>query len=289
MERKMPGSAWIRIEDHLELQAEQRSPDWFRLRRRVTASHVAGLLGLSPFSSQRETLDVILGRVDKSIPVAAQARVQLGTQMEPVMRQYHADLVRAPVREPSLCLGLTWWNVQHQGRYLHDQYPSLGRPDHPQWLIGGSPDGIVQAQPRRNLELKYTQALYRPLLEGRGPRSSTLTCTCCTQFAPLQVQDSYSHIWASHYWQMQTCMALTGNRTCDYGVGTPTQYYLEQISFEPEAWLPAYHLLIHMIEAHLKPEMDPDHWQEHLASITSLLQDLGPLPERILPVTPVTP
>jgi len=262
---------WILREGYLELSAPQRSEVWKRARK-VTASNIEAILGLSPFKTKQEIISQILDGPEKAFSVEEQARMDKGIQMEAPMRAFH--LARfcpgATVVEPSLCVGLRWYDVPFKDGKLSDYYPSqLGNPLHPNWLIGGSPDGIITFPDGkvRNLELKFTQKGYQPLNDRLKSTENSHRYTPCSsrlyqddlKKIGLNLEtgalDYFPHIWRSHYLQMQTCMSITRNLECDYGVGTPTSYYTETIPYDEKYWVAIYEDLIRIIETEIKPRM----------------------------------
>jgi len=267
---------WILRGKYVELSASQRSEDWFKSRRRVTASNVEAVLGLSSFKTQAEALDSIFGMGDKSVNPDQINRMNLGTQMEEPFRQFHKSLFsQVNIYEPSLCIGLTWYDIPYKNGYLSNIYPSqLSDPLHPNWFIGGSPDGILTFPngSQRNLELKYTQKGYPALFSEHG------------QFRYSPYPDRFPHIWRSHFYQMQTCMAITQNSACDYGVGSPGYYYTELVPFDRRLWVNyLYPSLVEIIETKLKPSMSNYQTEMFKAEVNSILK-IPNIDELIIPV-----
>jgi len=112
----------------------------------------------------------------------------------------------------------------------------------PKWdpLIGGSLDGnIVDSD--GCIEVKCPKKMYAPL---KNPPKS-----------------GHSHIWKSHYAQMQGCMAITDKKWCDYIVFCPKEdmVYVERIPFDKNYWEKTlYPLLTQFLTEKLLPRLDLD-------------------------------
>ena len=263
---------WIVRNGYIELQAPQRSEPWRLARKRITASNVEGILGLSTFKTRESVISEILGGPEKSFSPEAIQRMDLGTKMEEPMRKFHMSfLPTATIVEPSLCLGLKWYDIPFRDGHLSDYYPSqLSDPLHPNWFLGGSPDGIITFPDGRfrNLELKYTQKGYKPLADHcKDPKKSFRytpypTKAYASELKELElgtetgVIDYFPHIWRSHFYQMQTCMFITRAPECDYGVGSDNSYYRETVYYDEKLWVNyIYRELVKIIEDEIKPRM----------------------------------
>lgn len=272
---------WLHRLAYVELNAAQRSPTWFAARKRITASTYEKVLGLSSFGTQDEAITEILGYAPKKETNEA---MYLGTVNEDPMRDMYTqymDIVGYPIKiyEPSLCISLQTLDFPVGQRLLSQIYPSqYADPLHPNWFIGGSPDGIITDNHgySRNLEMKYTKRMYPALTErlyGQefSPRATPtmhpeLLTPRQNQIAnsfgtPNHVIDGYMHIYRSHYMQMQGCMSITHNSSCDYVVGSSIideedQLHYENLIYDREYWQHfLYPSLIYIIERKIKPQM----------------------------------
>ena len=147
----------------VELIAEQRSESWFNARKcRVTASKYASLLGLSSFETPLESIGTILGTIEQKAPNAA---MQLGTEKEDVVRKRYCEQYGATAVEPSLCIGLIWYDIMcswDENKLLSSKYKSmLEDPEHPNWFIAGSPDGFLTYGNGQmaNMEIKFPKKM----------------------------------------------------------------------------------------------------------------------------------
>lgn len=114
----------------------------------------------------------------------------------------------------------------------------------PKWdpMIGGSLDGNVGSD--GCIEIKCVAKMYEPLKK---------------RIANSTVSKDWSHIWKTHFDQMQGCMAITNKKWCDYVVFCPAedQVYVERIPFQPEYWEKIlYPGLRHFLEKLLLPRLD---------------------------------
>lgn len=286
-------SLWKVQKGYLELLAPQRSNQWKRARK-VTASNIEAILGLSRFKTKADIIGQILGGPEKSFTLTEQARMDFGTRMEAPLRTFHMTRFcpTATVIEPSLCIGLKWYDIPFRDGKLSDFYPSqLEDPLHPNWWIGGSPDGILTFPDgrTRNLELKFTEKGYAPLLERAKGTDISLSkeayryTPCASQLYLSELKelglnveagalDYFPHIWRSHYLQMQTCMFVTRNLECDYGVGSPSSYYTETIPYDERLWISVYRELIHIIEEEIKPRMSSCQLEDFTKEIKQAIQ-----------------
>lgn len=288
---------WKIRKGYLELDAPQKSSSWFLNRRRVTASNVEKILGLSTFGTKQDAIQEIIGSREKSFSPEEQRRMDLGNEMEPYYRKLHEKVCGYPITEPSLCISLRWFDIPFGDGYLSDKYPSILKdPLHPNWFIGGSPDGIIHYPDHdENLELKYTEKGYNDLYvhHETGDYFPRYTPGKCTAYenelikhnynARVGAIDYFSHIWRSHYFQMQTCMAITQNNNCHYGVGSPGKYYTEVVPFDFKYWTKfLYPALIDVIENELKPVLSSDFKTSFANEIKNIIE-LNPK-ETVVPV-----
>lgn len=283
---------WKYRKHYIELVAEQRTPGWFNARKcRVTASKYASLLGLSNFESVLESVESVLGITPQKAPNAA---MQLGTEKEDVVRKFYCEKYRAQVIEPSLCIGLRWYDVMcpWTGKRLSDKYKSmLSDPDHPNWFLAGSPDGFLTFENGQtaNMEIKFPKKMYGPLIQkSSGTYFSTYRyhnhpTTAFKErldksdvLATTGVLDYYPHIYTSHLFQMQGCMALTGEIRCAYVVGSlDIGTYDEIVLFDEDLWRHyLYPELIRVIETEIKPRMTVLQKKEFREEICSIISSL---------------
>ena len=286
---------WSLRQGHVELNAPQRSEPWKLARRRVTASNVEGVLGLSTFKTQESCISEILGGKEKSFTVEEIRRMDLGTAMEDPVRQFHIDTKYGPgttIIEPSLCVGLQWYDISSSGQKLSDKYSSqLTNNLHPNWLIGGSADGIITLPngTKRNMEIKYSEKGYKPLFEHHTNRGKTgklpfrfiegTTNAYMSELKLLGIDsefgavDYFPHIWRSHFYQMQTCMFTNRNRECDYVPVSPNFYYTETVPFDEKYWVHIiYPRLIDIIENQIKPRMTNGQLHEMSTEIDNIIK-----------------
>lgn len=249
-------------EGYFSLIAEQRSDAWFSARKfRCTASLASVFVsGESKFTTLEKVINVLVGReLQDPVNVA----MQLGSNSEEIAQKNYEEISENKVKEVSLCIPI--WNANSLCNYQNlavaevnfDHGTQLENPLHPHWFIAGSPDGLVldPSGDKVNLEIKFPKALYHSLKNNFIERQRVTPGVLGNKYGV----DSHSHIFISHYMQMQQCMAVTGASFCDYFVDNPIHDknnppYLERIPFDPVYWWDyMYPNLIEVIETKIKP------------------------------------
>lgn len=172
----------------------QRTDEWFRQRRgKLTASNMGQALGLTPWGSPKALAKALAADsepADLDKPAKAQAIGPLawGTSMEPNgLLEYMTCTCNA---------------VEETGFWQHP---------HLDW-IGGSPDGLVDADGLVEVKCPYTKK-------------------CYAEVPPY------------YYCQVNALMEITGRKWCDLCVWTPTEVKIWHVRANPQAWavlLPHY-------------------------------------------------
>jgi putative phage-type endonuclease len=185
----------------------QRTDDWFRQRRgKLTASNMGQALGLTPWGSPKalaKSLRADLEPVDLDKPVPSPAPAPAPAPAK--SSAFMGPLVWGTVQEPNGLLEYmtcTSKVVQETGFWQHP---------HLDWL-GGSPDGLVDADGLVEVKCPYTKKVY----------------------AAVPVY---------YYCQVNALMEITGRQWCDLCVWTPTDVKIWHIRANPHAWatlLPHY-------------------------------------------------
>lgn len=214
-------ASWMDCGTYYLSNAEQRSPEWHRTRSgRVTASNFGTCAGNSKFSTPDMLALEISGFKKKEFSENSLRVMDIGTKMEPFARQWYEKTYKVEVKEYGLAVPK--WNL----------------------YIGGSPDGIISGSDGI-IEIKCPEKMYEPLKK----RISELS----------QTQSDHSHIWSTHYDQMQGCMAILNKTFCDYIVycEPENQVYLERIPFNVSYWeTDLYPKINAFIEQKLKPLLE---------------------------------
>jgi hypothetical protein len=266
----------------VELKAGQRTPPWHGARKfRITASNYTKAIkgDLSDFATQEQTINRILGLGE---PIKINENMQLGIDNEDPLRNWYSKVSNSKIVEPSLCIGLSWYDFPmewNNGKLLSEVYPSqLNDPLHPNWFIGGSPDGEIYYPngEEANLEIKFTRRLYWPLQKRWFDTKNKDYSVSCRHYEynyknlnfafqedvknytkhKKGAVDFYPHIYMSHFMQMQGCMSILGRNKCVYLVGTPKEKYVETVNFDTRFW--KYYLypnLVEAVETKIKPRM----------------------------------
>ncbi|MEM3857899.1 MAG: hypothetical protein QW478_00690 [Candidatus Micrarchaeaceae archaeon] len=286
---------WISRTKFIELNAPQRSNEWYRARKRITASTYESVLGLSMFTEQEEAINRILGFLP---PKEDNPDMQAGRENEGPFRDWYSKQFNVKITEPSLCIPLTFYDFPmrwNKYRLLSEIYPKQYEYFlHPNWFIGGSPDGEIYYQDgsEANLEIKSVRYMYKPLADyirdkefgfyKFKPRFVEYNDDVLTLpykdiikkygFEKRGIIDNYPHIWQSHFMQMQGCMAILRKQQCVYLVGCSYRIYTETIYFDESYW--RYFLfpsLVDVIENKLKPKLTDEFKKDFNEEIKCML------------------
>lgn len=193
---------WQDCGEYLVNMHPQGSEGWLAARRGLlTASNVGGAVGHCRFKTPEQ---VRAG--ETTVDDAARARMAHGTRWEPVVRRWYEKKHGVTVDEVGLAV--------------------------PKWdpRIGGSLDGQVRGA-SKCIEIKCPQKMY-----WRVAQYVALTPESKAELGRYY----HAHIFDSHYDQMQTCMAITGNAVCDYVVaamdGPRADICVVSVPFNKEYW-----------------------------------------------------
>lgn len=127
--------------------------------------------------------------------------MEFGTLNEPIARQWYEKECGVKVEE--IGLAVPKWDMR----------------------IGASTDGMVIGTDKI-IEIKCPNKMYEPLKAHRLMKKMGMK--------PEKFH--HSHIFDSHYAQMQGTMAVLGKKWCDYVVYTPTDVNVEEVEFNPDYW-----------------------------------------------------
>jgi putative phage-type endonuclease len=202
--------------------APQGSPKWHAARHnRLTASNFGAAVGHSTFSSPMEVVMDITGIKDKTFTASSKVAMDHGVLTEPVARDWYCHTRGVEVAEVGLAI--------------------------PKWepRIGASIDGDIVGT-EGIIEVKSPKTMYKPL---------------ATHYARLQAgwvppPFYHSHIWDSHYDQMQGSMRVTNKQWCEYIVYATEsgRAYVERVPFNPSYWNDdLYPAIQHFLNTMLEP------------------------------------
>lgn len=173
---------------------------------RITGSKFGVAAGHAPssFSTPTELAQQIAGLKEVYFDKASQERMNHGTMQEPNARNWYEISHGVEVEEVGLVVPK--WNFH----------------------LGASVDGIVKGT-EGIIEIKCPKRMYRPLKEHLLLRK--------TGWIP-KTQFFRSHIWTTHYDQMQGGMAILDKKWCDYIVYATDdeEVYCERILFNKRYW-----------------------------------------------------
>jgi len=171
---------------------------------RVTGSNYGAAAGRSRFSTPRELALEIAGVREKIFSEESKKNMAHGTKHEPNARKWYEEHFGVEVEE--IGLAVPKWNFH----------------------LGASVDGIVKDQ-KGIIEIKCPKQMYRPLKEHIQLRE--------TGWKP-RTKYYRSHIWPTHYDQMQGGMAVLNMDWCDYIVYSTSdkEVYYERVPFNAKYW-----------------------------------------------------
>ena len=218
---------WIRDGDRWWLLGPQRTPEWFEARRyRITASAAYTATGKSKFSTADQLAGELLGTI---APKELNDAMMCGIMYEDEARDHY---IRTS--------GIDASTVVEVAFIVWERYPHLGV----------SPDGIVGNDGM--LEIKCPKTMYAPL-------AAVMAAVASGNPDPRRNTDYVfagrpTHIWASHYTQMQMQMAIAGRQWCDYVVYAFEDglLYTERIPFNIKYWEWTLGHLTRFIATHLR-------------------------------------
>jgi len=171
---------------------------------RVTGSNYGAAAGRSRFSTPRELALEISGVRKKIFSEESKKNMAHGTKHEPNARRWYEEHFGVEVEE--IGLAVPKWNFH----------------------LGASVDGIVKGQ-KGIIEIKCPKKMYKPLQDHIKLRESG--------WKP-KTKYYRSHIWPTHYDQMQGGMAVLNMDWCDYIVYSTSdkEVYYERVHFNAKYW-----------------------------------------------------
>ena len=168
---------WIDCGNYWISDNPQRTDDWLEDRKgRITGSVSGSCVGHSKFKSPPIAALEISGKKKPNFTPHQLKIMEYGTVNEPVACDWYKKINNVIVEE--LGLVVPKWNI----------------------YLGASVDGVVKGTDGI-IEIKCPQKMYYPLENYLNNTSKP---------------DDYSHIWKSHYDQMQLGMAILEKKWCDY-------------------------------------------------------------------------
>lgn len=206
--------------------ADQGEPDWLLVRiGRPSGSSSSYLIGHGNpnFGTPDDAALEIAGVRKKTFTPQQLEAMGHGTKMEPYSRDWYAGTNKVQVEE----LGFVTpkWDLE----------------------IGVSIDGDVIGTDGI-IEIKCPKRMYRPLETYMAKQARGMVLN----------KDDFSHIWKSHYDQMQLGMAVLGKKWCDYVVYcTPeNNVFTQRVPFNEFYWNgEMYPKIRDAIEKKIKPHL----------------------------------
>lgn len=295
---------WIyHLDGYIELKAEQRSPEWFDGRKfRITSSVLESLITeTSKFSTMKETIEKILGTAPPTVQNEDMLR---GTIYEPYLRNAYIEMTNYKIYEPGLCIGTVTYDhpMISDGKLMSTKYSSMFKnPEHPNWYIGASPDGIIQTPiESKAMEIKCPRKIPNSLLlnakkwneNNKNFKIIPRYYRMCPnedlykifdaeildyygKYCRSGILDYYEHIYISHFLQMQQHMHILQKRECVYLVGTFEETYIENVKFDERYYKHViYPKLVDIIERKIKPDMPLKEREEFNKRVCKIIKNL---------------
>jgi hypothetical protein len=165
----------------------------------VSMSNLASAIGDSIFMSVDEYLMYIRGK-HKVHSQEALDNMARGVRLEPIARKWYEDNYHVTVKSMGFVV--------------------------PKWepRIGGSPDGLVGED--GIIEIKAPKIMYAPL--------KVYNRAVATGWQPK----GFTHVWKTHYVQMQGYLAIMARKWCDYVVYCESEnsVFVQRIPFDYKLW-----------------------------------------------------
>lgn len=211
---------WKSYDDFYLYDTDQREPDWKEVRKgRPSGSNCSACIGRSHFSTPDQTALEISGKIEKKFTQEQLDNMNHGTKYESVARDWYCTSRNVKVKEIGFVVPK--WNKS----------------------IGVSIDGEVE-NTDKIIEIKCPKKMYELLKIYMKNQDKGL----------VKIND-HSHIFDSHYDQMQLGMIITGKRQCDYIVFCVPEnnVFVQTINFDQKHW----DFMYEKLKIFIKEKLDP--------------------------------
>lgn len=215
---------------------DQKDLDWILVRKgRPSGSNCGYLLGHGnkSFGSKNDTLLEIAGKKEKVFTDQQLDNMKFGETIEPLAREWYAETRKVKVKE--LGFVVPKWNYE----------------------LGVSVDGVILV--KNGVTGEYEEG--DGMIEIKGPKKMyyPLSQHIEKQEKGYSNLNDFSHIWTTHYDQMQLGMAILGKKWCDYVVycQPENKAFVERIPFDEKYWVESmYEPLKEIIKNELRPLLE---------------------------------
>lgn len=214
---------WEERDSFFILKSAQLTEDWHKFRTmRITSSRIGSLVGHNKFTSSKK-IALEMACIEKPhFTVNQELLMSRGSRLEGHVRDWYSKMIDKPINTVSLIV--------------------------PKWdkRFGASVDGVIGDNMDEICEIKVPSKMYIPLKYRE-----------LQKFEGLKFDEyDHSHIWDSHYDQMQLGMAVTGAKFCHYIIYVPSfdnekiplEYYTEIIPFNQKYWEELYKEAVRVYE-----------------------------------------
>lgn len=234
---------WIESETCYFSTAPQCTPLWDILHHgAISSSKVTSWIGDSRFSdSPEESALQCVGLSKKTFDSKQLDAMHIGIKGEPAVRDWYEEKIGHKIKE----VGIAVWKEDPRFRASLDGF-----------YIDS--DGI-----HRGIEIKITKDIYWPLicyyksLRNKERKGSRDFSNEDPNPNPDTASGEYSHIWNSHFDQMQMAMKVTGVKSVDYIVcgHKKNQVFIQRIYQNEERWKELYKRGTEFLETLVEPLM----------------------------------
>jgi len=209
---------WIEYNDYWLNKYAQRTKEWYNVRiGRLTCSNIGTSIGENINCKPDELADYITEIKKKEFTTESQELMDYGTENEPIARKWYEN----------------YYNSRNNQAIVKEIGLVIPKFD---YRLGSSLDGAVVSSEDEDplntegmIEIKCPKKLYNSLKLYNIKKSKG--------WIP---ENGYNaHIIPTHWIQMQSCMAITNKKWCDYIVYCipEEKIFLERIYFDHNNWV----------------------------------------------------
>ena len=215
---------WVKRGNYWELLVPQKDPDWLDARKfRITGTSASGMGGENFFKTPEEQVKIISGVSQEVFDNEALERMKHGNDNEKPTRDWCSDYLKQKITEKGFCV--PYFDLE----------------------LGCSIDGDIEGTDGI-IEIKCPVKMYKPILNymeqiKNGWKPPT---------------NYYSHIYKSHYFQMQLGMVILQKKYCIYVVNSISDglTFTQKIAFNQDHWNHYYPIIKENYNKYVKPHLN---------------------------------
>lgn len=212
---------WIDRGHFWEHNAKQGTDAWKEARiGRINSSTSGAMADQSKFKTAEQSGKIIAGIEEENFTMEALERMEFGVVQEPTARMWYEKTHKCKVLERGLCVPKN------------------------NFIIGASVDGDV-LNTEGIVEIKCPKEMYFPIVKYMENQN----------FGWKPEPGYHSHIWDTHYAQMQHGMHVLKKKWCDYIVYSPPtgQVFTQRFYYDPKYWKSHYAKIKENYDLYIKP------------------------------------